>query len=382
MLWKVRALLEDRPGAMAALAVRCGERSVNILGLQIFPAADGRVLDELVLYSPGGWREADVEELFRLPGVRTPSVTRAAPQELEDQPVRYLRAAQLVRDEPGRLEQVLCRLLDAVPGPGRPDAPTLVLDGDDGVPVTLARDTGFTDTEVARARELRRLVGPARPSGAAGPAPRLGAAPDLRRGALTDTDALIALHERCSAATLYRRFHAPVARVTPRMARALLEPPGGVSLLLTVDGEVVGAGVFSPDPSGEEPTTADVGLLVEDAWQRRGHGTRLLRSLAEEAAGAGFDTLSCLVLPENDAVLRTVARAGLRARTRYVDGVVQHRVPLGALTPGPGRGRRRGSRSAMGGGTSGLVSLLHERAELRQVYPPADLIDQAVRGGA
>lgn len=382
MLWKVRALLEDRPGAMAALAVRCGERSVNILGLQIFPAADGRVLDELVLHSPGGWREADVEELVRLAGVRTPSVTPAAPQELEDQPVRYLRAAQLVRDEPDRLEQVLCRLLDAVPGPAGPDAATLVLDDGDGLPVALARHTGFTDTEVARARELRRLAGPARPSGAAGPAPRLGAVPDLRRGALTDTDALVALHERCSAATLYRRFHAPVVRLTPRMARALLEPPGGASLLLTVDGDVVAAGMFSPDPTGEEPTTAEAGLLVEDAWQRRGHGARLLRHLAEEAAGAGFETLSCLALPENDAVLRTVDRAGLRARTSYVDGVVQHRVPLGALTPGPGSRRRRGNRSAMGGVTSGLVSLLHQRAELRQVYPPADLIDQAVRGGA
>ena len=382
MLWKVRALLEDRPGAMAALAVRCGERSVNILGLQIFPAADGRVLDELVLHSPGGWREPDVEELVRLAGVRSPTVTRAAPQELEDQPVRYLRAAQLVRDEPDRLEQVLGRLLDAVPGPGRPGAATLVLDDCDGLlPVTLARDTGFTDTEVARARELRRVAGPARPP-ASPPAPRLGTVPELRRGTLADTDALVALHGRCSAATLYRRFHAPVVRLTPRMARALLEPPGGASLLLTVDGEVVAAGMFSPDPTAEEPTTAEVGLLVEDAWQRRGHGARLLRGLAEEAAGAGFEALTCLALPENDAVLRTVDRAGLRARTSYADGVVQHRVPLGALTPGPGSRPRRGNRSAMGGVTSGLVSLLHERAELRQVYPPADLIDQAVRGGA
>ena len=45
MLWQVRTLLEDRPGALAALSVGCGDQLVNILGLQIFPAPDGRVVD-------------------------------------------------------------------------------------------------------------------------------------------------------------------------------------------------------------------------------------------------------------------------------------------------------------------------------------------------
>lgn len=381
MLWKVRVLLEDRPGAMAALAVSCGERSVNILGLQIFPAPDGRVLDELVLHSPGGWGAADVEQLFRRAGVDAPLVTGCAPQELEDQPVRYLRAAQLVRDEPERLEQVLCRLLDAAPGEGPPGGQVLALDDAEGPAVVLSRATAFTDTEVARVRELRRLAGAAAHAGAAAVS-RTGAVPALRAGVITDAGALAAMHERCSAETLYRRYHAPVARLSPRMARALLEPAGGASLMLTVGDEVVAAGMFSPDPASEEPATAELGLLVEDTWQRRGLGARLLRALAEEAARAGLETLVCQVLPENDAVLRTVARAGLQAHGCFVDGVVQYRVPLGSLRAPDGRRRRRGNRPVMGGVTSGLVSLLHERAELRQVYPPADLIDQAVRGGA
>lgn len=378
MLWKVRALLEDRPGAMAALAAGCGERSVNILGLQIFPAADGRVLDELVLHGPDGWSSGDVERLFLAAGVEAAQVTGCAPQDLEDQPVRYLRAAQLVREEPDRLEPVLCRLLHAVPGPGQTPETTLRLDDGAGPTVILARETGFTDTEVARARELRRLVrgdGPS-PATTGSGADRV---PALRLGTPGDADALAAMHDRCSAQTLYFRYHAPVARLTPRMARALLLPPAGTSLLLTVDGEVVAAGMFAPDPAAEEPDTAELGLLVEDAWQQRGLGARLLRSLAQEAAGAGLETLSCLVLPENDAVLRTVDRAGLHAHARFVDGVVEYRVPVGPLR---GRRRRRGNRPAMGEVTSGLVSLLHERAELREVHPAADLIDQAVRGGA
>jgi hypothetical protein len=36
----------------------------------------------------------------------------------------------------------------------------------------------------------------------------------------------------------------------------------------------------------------------------------------------------------------------------------------------------------MGEVTTPLVALLRDRSELREVYPPADFIDQAVRGGA
>ncbi|MGH3371789.1 MAG: ACT domain-containing protein, partial [Nocardioidaceae bacterium] len=125
MLWQVRALLHDRPGAMAALAAACGERSVNILGLQIFPAADGRVVDELVLHTPGGWTAWDVEDLCVLAGVADPVVAECSAHALEDQPVRYLRAAQAVTDRPELLEVQLCRLLDAYPADGAAEHETL-----------------------------------------------------------------------------------------------------------------------------------------------------------------------------------------------------------------------------------------------------------------
>ena len=54
MLWRVRAALPDRPGALAALAQECGKASVNIVGLQVFPGGD-RVTDELVLSAPSDW---------------------------------------------------------------------------------------------------------------------------------------------------------------------------------------------------------------------------------------------------------------------------------------------------------------------------------------
>jgi GNAT superfamily N-acetyltransferase len=206
--------------------------------------------------------------------------------------------------------------------------------------------------------------------------------PVLRPGRADDVEALLAMHQRCSAETVGRRYHAPVEHLTPRTARDLLEPPGGRSVLLVVGESVVAAGTFVPDPTADEPGRVELGLMVEDAWQRQGYGTRLLRALADQAARRGVETLTCLVQPDDPAVLRTIRRAGLRARASHADGVTQYRIPLTAPGSEQAVGRRRSNRPVMAEVTSRLVPLLHQRCELREVYPPADLLDQAVRGGA
>jgi GNAT superfamily N-acetyltransferase len=43
---------------------------------------------------------------------------------------------------------------------------------------------------------------------------------------------------------------------------------------------------------------AELGLLIEDAWQRHGLGTRLLRDLITYAAGAGLRMLEAQLLAE------------------------------------------------------------------------------------
>lgn len=381
MLWQVRALLEDRPGAMAALAVRCGQSNVNILGLQIFPAADGRVLDELVLHTPGGWGPVEVTGLCAESGVAGAAVMPCSPHALEDQPVRYLRAAQMVLEDPDELEEQLCRLLDAEPF-GSPGSHRLVLDDPFGPPVGVVRDLAFTDTEVARAAELRRLAASVLgadpdPSMLAKPAVGESTEATMRPGSAGDASALVAMHARCSAETLYSRFHAPVPRISPRLARTLLEPADGCSLVLTVGRQVIAVGTLAVGPEG-----AELGLLVEDRWQRQGHGTRLLHALALEAAARGLDTVMCMVQPENDAVLKTVRRSGLRALVSFADGLTMYRIPVSRLAGSRDAARRGRGRPPVGDVTAPLVALLHERAELREVYPPADFIDQAVRGGA
>jgi GNAT superfamily N-acetyltransferase len=388
MMWQVRALLEDRPGALAALAAACGTQSVNILALQIFPAADGRVVDELVLSTPGGWAASDVEQLCDLAGVHDASVVSCSPRALEDQAVGYLRAAAVVVEEPGLLEDQLARLLGAFPDDGIPGFETLRLDEGDGPHVGLSRAVAFTDTEHARAAELRRLAASVLGSGAPAPGPRptpVDPVPEvvLRPGTLADASAVVAMHARCSADTVHRRYHAPMPRVSPRFARSLLAPSGGLSLVATVGADVVAIGMLAPDPTRQDSPAdgIEAGLMVEDRWQGQGLGARLLHELALAAAHSGRDEITCLVQPRNDAVLRAVHRAGLRARVSQEDGVTRYRIPVARLveTDAP---RRPRNRPAMGEVTTPLVGLLHARRELREVYPPADLIDQAVRGGA
>lgn len=367
MLWQVRAMLEDRPGALAALAVSCGDQLVNILGLQIFPMSDGRVVDELVLHTPAGWDAIDVEQLFVLAGVEDAVVSECSPHALEDEPVRYVRAAQQVMDHPQLLEEQLGRLLGASTQDGMPGLDMLTLDDEHGPPVRLSRGVPFTDTEQARAAELRRFAAavlgadPGSLPTAREPVPAVD--PDqvtLRPGGPQDVAALIAMHARCSAETVYRRYHVPVPHLSRRLARTMLAPPGGFSLVLAVGEEILAVGMLAPGEHG-----AELGLVVEDRWQRHGYGAKILRALAVEAAYQGFDTLTCMVQQDNDAVLATIGSAGLRARVSFVDGLTEYQILVRRLR-----------------GTTPLVRLLHERPELRAVHPAADLIDQSVRGGA
>lgn len=132
------------------------------------------------------------------------------------------------------------------------------------------------------------------------------------------------LYDRCSPNTLERRFHVPVARVSSALVGELVRPRRGWSLLAEQGEEIVGHGCVG-ETSREQ---VEVGLLVDDAFQGTGVGTRLMRDLAAMAAERGYRSLVCCVAPDNPSVLPTVRRAGLPHVCSYVDGVVEIEVPL------------------------------------------------------
>ncbi|WP_030482904.1 GNAT family N-acetyltransferase [Nocardioides aequoreus] len=114
MLFRVRASLRDRPGALAELATRCGDAGLNILGLQIFPDL-GTVTDELVISAPEAWTARAVAELVGGAGGDEVSVEPCTTHDLIDQPTRWLTAAADVVAGTARLPELLERLLGPHP---------------------------------------------------------------------------------------------------------------------------------------------------------------------------------------------------------------------------------------------------------------------------
>ncbi len=114
MLFRVRASLRDRPGALAELAARCGDAGLNILGLQIFPDL-GTVTDELVISAPDAWTARAVAELVGGAGGDEVSVEPCTTHDLIDQPTRWLTAAADVVAGTARLPELLDRLLGPHP---------------------------------------------------------------------------------------------------------------------------------------------------------------------------------------------------------------------------------------------------------------------------
>jgi len=90
-------------------------------------------------------------------------------------------------------------------------------------------------------------------------------------------------------------------------------------------GTCVGTATFVPDGR-----RADLGMLVEDAWQRRGAGRALLIRLLCATRDAEIDELQADILGESAWILRALARIGI-VDYSVACGVYTVRVALGRL---------------------------------------------------
>jgi L-amino acid N-acyltransferase YncA len=142
----------------------------------------------------------------------------------------------------------------------------------------------------------------------------------IRPGRTRDLPAVAAMHRRCSARTLldrYRTGGSPPSVVA--MDRLLREP---LCYVAEADnGTIVAIAVACAD-SAHAVTSAEVGIVVEDAWQALGIATELMSHLAGAALGAGFSELVAYPGPEDLAAQRLMIGVG---RTRLVpDGETPH----------------------------------------------------------
>lgn len=79
-------------------------------------------------------------------------------------------------------------------------------------------------------------------------------------------------------------------------------------------GAIIGVARYIVVPG--EPRAAEVAVAVDDDWQGRGIGRRLMRELGESARAEGVTRLIAYVEADNLPVRRWIARAGGVARDR------------------------------------------------------------------
>jgi GNAT superfamily N-acetyltransferase len=162
-----------------------------------------------------------------------------------------------------------------------------------------------------------------------------------------DGPLLVTGFERLSPESRYRRFLAPVPRLTPSLLASLTDVDHVHHFAWAAFLDPVGEGVaIARFVRLADPAAADPAVTVLDAYQGQGIGGALLDALVLEAADAGVTRFEGLVLADNRPSRRMLARAGAGFER---DGGAQVRFRLdvtaraAVLAPPPPPAARRGA---------------------------------------
>jgi GNAT superfamily N-acetyltransferase len=143
------------------------------------------------------------------------------------------------------------------------------------------------------------------------------------------------LWPRLSRDTIYRRFHAPLHCLpTPVVQRLVRVDHDSREALVILEGdEVVGVARYERNPA--DPSTADVAIVVEDRWQGRGLGQRLLRELVQLAEARGVRTVTADIQTDNARMLHIARELFPELSSRLSPGVYSIVAPLAASAARP-----------------------------------------------
>lgn len=120
-----------------------------------------------------------------------------------------------------------------------------------------------------------------------------------------------------SPASRYFRFMMGMRDLTDDALHRFTQPRSGREAVLVATpgaslGRIVGLAQFVIDDDAE---SCEFALVVADAWQRQGLGTRLLAELSAHAARHGVTRIHADVLADNHAMRRLAEKSGCALRT-------------------------------------------------------------------
>jgi GNAT superfamily N-acetyltransferase len=303
--------LADRPGNLAALAGDLAACDANIVHLDIHAGRGATVVDRLVVDVPPE-RTTDLIDVAHRAGATLRHLDREADTGARTGDDPDARAGAGTGDDHPAADR------GARPGGvspatragtgGRTAGRNRADQVDPGAEVRTAFASHPANVTSRRKRApttLERLV-------ALGD----GGLVRLRHLTTGDRAALVAHHERCSAATRrHSRFLVPGLLPAPRPIGDAA-PAGAddhVALAALTGGEVIGVGRFDVADGGALATLA---VMVEDRHQRRGIGTLLIAELAVLASNAEIRRLRAVAPAAGDVLAATLRRAGLAFTAR------------------------------------------------------------------
>ena len=141
-----------------------------------------------------------------------------------------------------------------------------------------------------------------------------------------DEPRLVALFHRLSPRSVYQRFFAPRTWLPAEWYRAFANVDYQRRFALVAEHdtgegtELVGVARYEPS---DVPDTAEIALVVDDAWQGRGLGRELLDRLIDEAEARGIRRFRADVLGENRPMLALLAHETSIESRRMNNGVIE-----------------------------------------------------------
>lgn len=166
-----------------------------------------------------------------------------------------------------------------------------------------------------------------------GPAAPASPQPLIRSASAADRPALAEMLSRCTDSTRLQRFSGSQRSFPePYLTEALSGHPEHFALVAGTPASIV-ALASCRAVAGD---TAELAVLVEDAWQRHGIGTRLLNELIEHADRSGLRTLRATVLAEQEWIVQALRSYGTCTAplSKGVFQVTVRREPHHAGPPG------------------------------------------------
>lgn len=372
-VWRVRTTVSDTPGRLASLAAALAAHQINIVSVQVNPITDGAV-DDFLLRAPLSVSAEHITAAIDAGGGAEVLAQEADLHELVDLPTRVLQvAAEAVSagaDLPRALQSLFgeCTVTwlsgstgsnstgssstgsDSTGSDAADSASTLgevvdglvlrVTDPEGGLLILERPSCPFTPVDLARVRAVLELdqrlaerIGTPRTTVSLAP----GGTVSVRRGRRADAEAVLAMHRRCGAETRRRRYLGADMPSTSTVERLLSRRHGQALIAESPDGELVALANLLWD--GE---VAEVALLVEDRWQRRGIGHALLTRLLELADDGATRSVYAVVSAGNEPMIELMRRLGAQLSgiefgavcltidlPARVGGVVGPGVPIG-----------------------------------------------------